>query len=432
MAPLRIGMVLADRASLPDIRVDKEARALIDAGHRVALLAGGDESLDSGAAAPVGVEVYRCDAPILSLAGLGPRPKPRLLLAGLRGARRDPRFWARATGVEGLRFYADAISAPWSDAIRRFLRVFRPQVLHVHDLLALPTALRVARGVGLPVVADLHENWPAYLEAVAAGLTGLERRAFVTVWDPARWRRIEAELLPLCAAVIVVVPEAAARLRAYPLTRDAVVLVSNTEPPLVSEPTPTPGYEHRWVALYAGSVDHARGLETILHATPEVAAVEPRFLLLVVGANPEWRERLTRLAQRLGVERHVEILGWRPRPEIPGFIAASQACLVPHRNLEHTNTTVPHKLFQYLAHGKPVVASSCPPLARILKETGAGVVFNADSAPDAARALIQLIETPSLAKSMGNRGRDAVDDPWGWRKDADRLCDLYGRIRSSI
>lgn len=432
MTPTRIGMILADRVFLPDIRVDKQAAALIANGFGVGLLAGGDENRDAGVAAPAGVEVYRTEAATLSLAGLSPRPKPRLLLDGLSRADRGPAFWRRASGFEGLGFHAGAISRPWADVIRRFILAVRPDVLHAHDLLVLPTVLRVASGFGLPVVADLHENWPAYLEAMAASKSGIERRLFETIWSPARWRRLEEDLLPLCARVIVVVPEAAKRLGAYGIRPESIVVVSNTEPPPAATPAAAPGFEHRWVALYAGSVDHARGLDIILRATARVARVCPEFLLLIVGADQHWRDLLAGLARELKVERHVRVEGWVKKEQIPSYIAASRVCLVPHRNLEHTNTTVPHKLFQYMAHGKPVLVSDCAPLARIVHDSGAGLVFRADSPASAARALIELTREPTAAESMGTRGKEAVAGRYGWRHDAERLVGLYADLMSEL
>jgi len=55
-------------------------------------------------------------------------------------------------------------SKHWERAIENFLTSFSVDVLHVHDLPLLGTALLVGKRHRTPVVADLHENYPAMLE----------------------------------------------------------------------------------------------------------------------------------------------------------------------------------------------------------------------------------------------------------------------------
>ena len=49
----------------------------------------------------------------------------------------------------------------------------------------------------------------------------------------------------------------------------------------------------------------------------------------------------------------------------------------PHEDFEHTQTTVPHKLFQYMMGRKTVLVSDCAPLKRIIGDNEAGYVFKA-------------------------------------------------------
>ena len=48
--------------------------------------------------------------------------------------------------------------------------------------------------------------------------------------------------------------------------------------------------------------------------------------------------------------------------------------LVPHHADEAWNTTIPNKLFDYMAAGLPVISSDARPCARILRSTGAGLI----------------------------------------------------------
>ena len=103
-----------------DTRVEKEARTLVGAGHRVTIVADAAPGLPTHEIRD-GSEVHRV-------------------------ARRGPR-------VPGLRF----VIHEWR--LARRLRALRPTVLHAHDTNALVPVALAARRLGIPFVYDAHDLW---------------------------------------------------------------------------------------------------------------------------------------------------------------------------------------------------------------------------------------------------------------------------------
>ena len=97
----------------------------------------------------------------------------------------------------------------------------------------------------------------------------------------------------------------------------------------------------------------------------------PGDIVVLSAADME----LAALAQEYGVGDRVELVEWQPLKAIPNAIRECDIGLVPHRKHAHTDATIPHKLFQYMLASRPVIVSNCRPLARIIEETGAGLVF---------------------------------------------------------
>ena len=62
---------------------------------------------------------------------------------------------------------------------------------------------------------------------------------------------------------------------------------------------------------------------------------------------------------------NVEYLGLLPYKELPQFLGALDVCLIPHRNTEYCKSMSPLKLFQYLASGRPIVATEIEGLDRV-------------------------------------------------------------------
>jgi glycosyltransferase involved in cell wall biosynthesis len=406
---MRITMVLdSGRNFPPDIRVEKEAAALSAAGHDVRIV-----SLRYATSSP----------PIDVLAGTTAKIF-RLDLPPLAGRR-------VVNAVRALLMF----DWRWIDPLRAHLTAHPTDVLHVHDLPLVPVVNYVARDFSLPVVADLHENMPAAMRAVRSGLRPLRRLAESVVFNYHLMRWLERRALRRCSKVLVVVPEAAERLYVGGIDPGCVVLVSNTEDestfpasPAVDTTNLRARYAGQFVLSYIGSVGVHRGLQTVIRGLPQVIKRRPDVRLLVVGAGDADRRYIARLAEEHGVTSSVEVVGWVKADQVDGYLAISDICLVPHEDLEHTNTTVPHKLFQYMLRRKAVLVSSCPPLARIVRGSGAGAVFKAGDASSFAEAAIAMADDPDGLKRYGGAGWRAATGEYSWTHDARRLIEMYASL----
>ncbi len=421
---VKIGMILdADRGFPPDIRVEKEAKALIAAGFEVAVLARkpgpsqlrewaqgsasrqrSHERLDSG------IEVHRTEIPDDS------------------------------TLLTKLSWSATLVNKHWLSAIDDFVTRARPAVLHAHDLTTVPAALRIAKRRGLPIVADLHENMPAAMVAYRSNLSALHRLKSSVVSGYKLWRWHERRCLRQCSAIIVVVPEAAERLlNDYGIEPEKVHIVSNTEDETTFDvgdkaAEPTAGdLEGPWTALYIGGIGPHRGIDTLVRAAGTATREIPNFRLLLVGVQrDDQRREILSVAEKANASRCLDIVSWVPSHEVHSYIRDSNVCLVPHNFCEHTNTTVPHKLFQYMISRKPVIVSSCAPLRRIVEDAEAGLVFEANDSGDLARCLVKLYEGGSRqAREYGENGRRAAVQEYSWKHDRTRLVNMYRGLFSS-
>ncbi len=317
----------------------------------------------------------------------------------------------------------------WQRVLEQFVEDHRVDVLHVRDLPMLRTTLAVGKRWGLPVVADFYENWPAAVESYRGDrsrlyqlIISLSRGQFLYRWHERRSVRH-------CERIVVVVPESAERFTKAGFSPEKFVVVSNTEDETtlkIPETAPKDeGLNGRWVAIYTGSVGAHRGLDTVFRAVPEIVRQIPNFLLLVLGVAEPWSSKLREMARLLDVEAHIEIRGWTPLETCLDTVLSSQVGLVPHNDFEHTQTTVPHKLFQYMLCGRPVVVSDCRPLKRIVTEAEAGLVFRANDSHDCARAIIQLAGDDEACRQYGDNGRKAAKTTFAWKNDASRLVNMY-------
>lgn len=97
---------------------------------------------------------------------------------------------------------------------------------------------------------------------------------------------------------------------------------------------------------YSGSVDYRLDEELLA----EAAKRYQDYTFVFVGPVARKFSKLNSLA-------NVKMLGPRPRMEIPSYIKGFDVCMVPYEKNEFCMNASPLKVFEYLAAGKPVVAS---------------------------------------------------------------------------
>jgi glycosyltransferase involved in cell wall biosynthesis len=94
----------------------------------------------------------------------------------------------------------------------------------------------------------------------------------------------------------------------------------------------------------------------------DLARALPQSTLLLIGpATSETASALERLAQLPSVHW----LGQKPYVELPRYVAAFDVGLIPYVSNAHTRSCFPLKVYEYLAAGKPAVASGLPELAGV-------------------------------------------------------------------
>ncbi|MBT8398877.1 MAG: glycosyltransferase family 4 protein [Rhodothermia bacterium] len=388
-------LMIVDHAFPPDIRVENEAVALIEAGYEVTVLAIGPDSRPR-------VEVHR---------GI------RIVRNRISAQRRN-----KMRGLAGSLPILDRYVARHAEAL---YREFPFDALHVHDLYLFGGGLRAGRALGVPVVGDLHENWVEALRGYAWS-TRFPGRLFVN-FD--RWERVERLWTRSVDRLIVVVDEALERNRENGVDPDRMVVVSNTlnvdefESHAIDEAL-VRSMRSPFHLLYVGGFDLHRGIDSVLDAMPAILDQVPDATLTLVG-DGRIADDLKVQSRRLGIDKSVRFEGWQPHGRLKSYMLAADVCLVPHRRTPHTDATLPHKLFQYMYCAKPVVVSDCKPLERIVMQTESGLVFRGGDPASLAEAVIELANRTTIRSSMGTRGRDAVLQRFSWKVEAARLVQMY-------
>jgi glycosyltransferase involved in cell wall biosynthesis len=83
---------------------------------------------------------------------------------------------------------------------------------------------------------------------------------------------------------------------------------------------------------------------------------------------------------------------------------------------------MPHKLFDYMREGKPVIAPDFAiEVARIVDEAEAGILVEITDPEAIATGILRLLQDPALAQRLGAQGRKAIEQTYHWEREEPAL-----------
>jgi colanic acid biosynthesis glycosyl transferase WcaI len=282
---------------------------------------------------------------------------------------------------------------------------WRPDVV-----LSANTPLMVLRRVrprlakaGVPLV-----NWLQDVHSVAMGDALVRRVGWPARPAAAVLRRVEANLLRSCAAVVPVTADFLPLLGRWGVSSDRVTVVPNWAEPVPARPRQNPfsaehGLDGVVTLLYAGTLGlkHEPGQLAVL-AEAFKDRPDVRVVVISEGLGRDWLER-ERGARGLD---NLVLADFQPQERLPDVLASADVLLCMLR-AEAATFSVPSKILTYLAAGKAQLAALPPAnlAARTLLESGGGLVVDPGRPADWVAAARRLVDDPTSREALGRSGR---------------------------
>lgn len=277
----------------------------------------------------------------------------------------------------------------------------------------------------VPLVLEVRDLWPDYLagmgtvksaaamNAIFATEKAMLRRAehVVVVTDSFRKRVIEKGTAP-------------ERVDVVPNGVDTSQYYRSDEPPPLDALRRGEG---ETIVGYLGNFGAGQDLIRVLDAAALLEAEDPRIRVVLAGEGTAV-EQVQARARELGLRRttiHPPI----PKTATRAFYNACDICLVPLAPFPILQETIPSKIFEVMACERPVVASVAGEAARIVQDSGGGVVVPPGDARGIAAAVLRLRDTPeSERRAMGAAGRAYVGRHFAREALAARYLDILRRV----
>lgn len=389
-------LMLLDTEFPPDIRVENEARSLIDAGHEVHVL-----SYNFGSRINYevikGIHIHRI--------GIAKQLAKKML---------------------GLLNQFPLYRWIWAREVSKLLKSQPFDAVHIHDLPLCCLTENIRKKHNIPVTADMHENYP-YLVAEQPYMNTLPGKLLLS---KKIWFSQEKKWLKHANNIICVAEEMKSRLALVLGNSDNISVLPNTLnfKTFVATQNPLPDLRERlrdrFVVSFIGGIDAVRGIEYLLEAASEISDKIPELLVLIVGDGqslPLLREK----AEQLNINSKVLFEGFKPSSYMQAYIEASHICVIPHIRSEQTDNSSPNKLFQYMYFGRPVISSNCKSLEKLILEENCGLIFNDRDSHHLAELILKLYSNSQLRTELGDNGRNSVLSKYNWEATSSALSKVY-------
>ena len=367
--PSKVIMVRAHPVD-PDVRIEKEAKALSKAGYDVTVLAWGRYGKNS-------------------------------LCEEDRSGYTIRRFQFRAPwGVRVLFF----LPFWW---VFEFVWLLRNKwdIVHSADFDTLIPAIFAAKIKKKPIIYDIFDFYadmvplPGPFTRIVAGLDKYLMRFvdMVIVVDPSRLKQISRE-------------------------RDVSTIIYNSPPEDLKIGAPLlEKKDGLFKIFYAGVLSQKRDFKSLIDASVDLDDV-----MIEIAGYGYYESEMQELSMKRARTTYLGPIMYDT--VIEKTLQADLLFAFYDPSVPNNRYASPNKLFEAMMCRKPILVSDDTVMADIVREENCGIVVPYKDVGAIKRAILTLKNDPALCRRLGENGRKAYDTKYSWKMMEERLLEVYGRL----
>jgi glycosyltransferase involved in cell wall biosynthesis len=173
------------------------------------------------------------------------------------------------------------------------------------------------------------------------------------------------------------------------------------------------------VVLYSGTFEEYQGLDDLIAAIPAVLAGAPGVRFVLVGADRAGGPSLGGRAEELVRSGTLTVVERQPRGAMPVYLAMADVLVSPRA----FGGNLPLKIFDYLAAGRPIVATDISTHRAVL--TGETALLVQPSPGALADGILSILRGPLKARELGDAARQYAFEHLGWSRFVRTVGEIY-------
>jgi glycosyltransferase involved in cell wall biosynthesis len=180
------------------------------------------------------------------------------------------------------------------------------------------------------------------------------------------------------------------------------------------------------VVLYSGTFEAYQGLECLIAAAPRILERVPSARFVFVGADEAGRVEVETAAAELVRDGILVIVDRQPRSSIPGYLALADVLVSPRS----FGGNLPLKVFDYLAAGRPIVATDIPTHRELLTEERAVLVPS--TSEGLAAGVVSVLCDGVKSAALAEAAREYAVEHLGWGRFLRSVAEIYQEAHRDV
>ncbi len=360
----------------PDPRVYEEAKTLVKNGYQVTILCWDRGEGYESEEIVDGISIVRFNIP----SSYG---KPKEFIGGI------------------LRFYISVL---------KWTRHKKFDYIHANDFDTLPLGVLLKKLYGAKLVYDAHDHYASMIaDVLPAPIASFVRKMEKILINHTDARIAASEPLgkELFTPLQFIPLLNAKRLEEYSVPNKLVEELRNKINP-----------ENKFLIVYIGILKLWTPLPQIIKAVKNLENI----MLIIGGKGPHEGEILS----MIGGAENIKYLGWVEKSKIPLYTLASDVIILPSNpEKDYTRLSVPNKLMEALAAGKPMIAGTHTAGGEIVKECNSGFLCLFGDVECIREKIRILMKNKELREELGKNARRCAERKYNWEIMEKRLVELY-------
>ncbi len=297
-------------------------------------------------------------------------------------------------------------------------------IIHAHDLTALPLGVVLKWFKRKPLMYDSHEDYPNLLRDMS-----------IILWLPGLL--LEKMCSYFVDGIITINNEFAEKLQRF--GKPVVVAANYIDLQWFDKQVDQKKInnlkkryniqEETVVALYCGIIKEIRGVnEIVLAAKLLPAYLQKNVVFFIVGEGPYYK-RLVEFAKEQKAT-NVHVVGKVPYNEVPVYSSIANIGLHVQYLTRNNEFCSPNKLFEYMAGRCALVVTKLPGMMHVVEDNTLGVTVHPGSAQEITDAVTKLVIDRKKREEIGKRSRVLVEKKYNWDSQMKNVIDLYQKVCS--
>lgn len=327
------------------------------------------------------------------------------------------------TESDGAKYKPIPYNPNWKHLIYRVVQEIHPDLIINREFYLLTETLAAAGKIGIPVIVDMAENYPAALREFQNSQTLLKQFLFRTLQLPDHYEKF---CIPKAQGVIVVCEEQIERLEKIGVPAENIAVVQNT-PSLVSSDAAIPDFKQNdeFTFVHHGYLSRDKSIAEFLKGFLLFSERRGGVRLILAG-DGEYAGEYKKIVSASPNKDKVVFTGSYKIEDLNSIIRQADCGVLPFLPTDFNNYTIQNKLFDYFSNARPVLVSNCKPLERIINETEAGISADCSTPENSVLAIEKMLNTCS--SEMSRNAQEAFRKKYNWENDENVLAEFIKKF----